>query len=178
MIFIPTWPTIRWCMFDIPKCNSISTDGLIASPCKINCFWIWKQRRSRESNNHTKRLNWSSLKRHLTETWTWVNNLKNSSRSISLGRNKIYLFLLTGFVKIMILRPYWGCKIACWNICLSCYEKPMFKKKELYISYASWNDIKDLIISESSDDRSGWREVRWIKRSLSAFILLWKMNQV
>ena len=86
MIFIPTWPTIRWCMFDIPKCNSISTDGLIASACEINCFWIWKQRKSRESNNHTKRLNWSSLKRHLTETLTWVNNLNQDFIVSSMGK--------------------------------------------------------------------------------------------
>ena len=45
MIFTPTWPTIRWRMSNIPKRILVSTYMLIASPWKINCFWIWKQRK-------------------------------------------------------------------------------------------------------------------------------------
>ena len=56
-IFIPTWPTIWSSMFNIPKRISVSTYRLIASACKVNCFWIWKQRKW-ESNNPTTRLNW------------------------------------------------------------------------------------------------------------------------
>ena len=48
MIFIPTWPTIRWRMFNIPKRILGSTYMLIASAWKINCFWIWKQRKYRK----------------------------------------------------------------------------------------------------------------------------------
>ena len=44
-IFIPTWPTIWWGMLNIPKSISVTTYRLVASACKINCFWIWKQRK-------------------------------------------------------------------------------------------------------------------------------------
>ena len=61
MIFIPTWRTIRWRMFDIPKRILVSTYMLIASARKLIAF-EYENKESRESNNHTKRLNWSSFK--------------------------------------------------------------------------------------------------------------------
>ena len=61
MIFIPTWPTIRWRIFNIPKRILVSTYMLIASAWKLIAF-EYENNESRESNNHTKRLNWSSFK--------------------------------------------------------------------------------------------------------------------
>ena len=61
MIFIPTWPTIRWRMFNIPKCILVSTYMLIASAWKLIAF-EYENNESRESNHRTKRLNWSSFK--------------------------------------------------------------------------------------------------------------------
>ena len=61
MIFISTWPTIRWHMFNIPKRILISTFMLIASTWKLITF-EYENNESRESNNHTKRLNWPSFK--------------------------------------------------------------------------------------------------------------------
>ena len=46
---------------NIPKRISVNTYRLIASTCKIKCF-EYENKESRESNNHTKRLNWSSFK--------------------------------------------------------------------------------------------------------------------
>ena len=59
----------------------VSTYLLIASAWKLIAF-EYENNESRESNNHTKRLkDWIGhlLKRHLTETLTWVNNLKRGS---------------------------------------------------------------------------------------------------
>ena len=59
----------------------VSTYMLIASAWKLIAF-EYENNESRESNNHTKRLkDWIGhlLKRHLTETLTWVNNLKSGS---------------------------------------------------------------------------------------------------
>ena len=61
MIFIPTWPTIRWRMFNIPKRILVSTYMLIASAWKLIVF-EYENNESRESNNHTKRLNWYIIK--------------------------------------------------------------------------------------------------------------------
>ena len=61
-------------MLNIPKRISVSAYSLIASACKLSAF-EYENKESRESNNHTKRLNWSSLKRHLTEIPTRANNL-------------------------------------------------------------------------------------------------------
>ena len=52
MIFIPTWPTIRWRMFNIPKRILVSTYMLIASAWKLIAF-EYENKESRESNNHT-----------------------------------------------------------------------------------------------------------------------------
>ena len=78
MIFIPTWQTIRWRIFNIPKRILVSTYMLIASAWKLIAF-EYENNETRESNNHTKRLKCLPLKRHLTETLTWVNNLKSFS---------------------------------------------------------------------------------------------------
>ena len=61
MIFIPTWPTIRWRIFNIPKRILVITYMLIASAWKLIAF-EYENNESRESNNHTKRLNWASFK--------------------------------------------------------------------------------------------------------------------
>ena len=61
MIFIPTWPTIRWRKFNIPKRILVSTYMLIASVWKLIAF-EYENSESRDSNNHTKGLNWSSFK--------------------------------------------------------------------------------------------------------------------
>ena len=61
MIFIPTRPTIRWHMLNIPKRILVSTYMLIASAWKLIAF-EYENNEGRENNNHTKRLNWSSFK--------------------------------------------------------------------------------------------------------------------
>ena len=61
MSFIPTWPTIKWRMFNIPMRMLVSTYMLIASAWKLIAF-EYENKESRESNNHTKRSNWSSFK--------------------------------------------------------------------------------------------------------------------
>ena len=61
MIFIPTWPTIRWRMFNIPKRILVSIYMIIASAWKLIAF-EYENNENRESNNHTKRLNWPSFK--------------------------------------------------------------------------------------------------------------------
>ena len=61
MIFIPTWPTIRRRIFNIPKRILVSTYMLTASAWKLIAF-EYENNESIESNNHTKRLNWWSFK--------------------------------------------------------------------------------------------------------------------
>ena len=61
MIFIPTWPTIRWRIFNISKRLLVSTYMLIVSAWKLIAL-EYENNESRESNNHTKRLNWSFFK--------------------------------------------------------------------------------------------------------------------
>ena len=48
-------------LLNIPNHILVSTYRLVASKCKIKCF-EYENRESRESSNHTKRLNWSSFK--------------------------------------------------------------------------------------------------------------------
>ena len=48
-------------LLDIPKGISVSAYRLIASACKIKRF-EYENKESRDSNNHTKKLNCSSFK--------------------------------------------------------------------------------------------------------------------
>ena len=62
-------------MFNIPKCISVSTYRVIASTRKISAF-EYENKASRESNNHTKRLNWSLFKEAPCRWPKPVNNLQ------------------------------------------------------------------------------------------------------
>ena len=51
-------------LLNIPKRISVNTYRLITSACKLSAF-EYGNKESRESNNHTKRSNWSSFKETL-----------------------------------------------------------------------------------------------------------------
>ena len=49
-----------------PSASQLALISLLQARAKLSAF-EYENKESRESNNHTKRSNWSSLKRHLTE---------------------------------------------------------------------------------------------------------------